>query len=289
MKRIVLCLMLLSVVMIKAQNTSRLMLGLGGGLSINATEGKAENICGPLGTLNVGYAITNNVNSDVKLGFRTGLNIAYSKFGNALYLKESFTNINYYGNSMDYTVTSTRVVYKQQQFNLELPIMFALHSKCVYINVGTKFVLPLWNRYIQSIENPQIAVSFPDYGVTVVDDIITGVVNENQKMTSGKASIPSLMVGLSAEIGYVWQLNGSNNKLGFDIFVDYIPWNIGFNKNGKSIVEVAPIINDGEQPKAIVTVNPMNQCYDYTYNVFNFGAKLVYMFDIEHHKVSITK
>jgi len=288
MKKIFLSLMLLSALSLQAQSTSRIMIGLGGGFSTNLIEGRVDNICGPMGTFNFGYAILGSVNSSTQLGLRTGVNASYSQFANAIKLDNKFTNYDYYGHQMDYTVASTAVTYRQSQINVEVPIMFAVRSRGVYFNVGAKFVAPVWNQYKQTIDNPTISAFYPEYGVTVVNDVVTGRLTDEQINLSGKATVPYLMIGLAAEIGHVWALKGSNSSLGFDIFLDYMPWSIGASKeNTKSIVEVAPLVNDCEQPKAAVTVNPMFQCNNYAYQNLNFGIKLVYTFDIDHKRTEI--
>jgi len=285
MKKIFLALMLLAATTLYSQ-TSRLMFGLGGGLAFNETGSKFEKLCCPHGTFNFGYSVLGETNSDLLVGLRTGLNLSYSKFGNALTLSETFTNIDYEGSSIDYTVTANRVTFKQQQFSLEIPLMLAFDIKNLYFNLGLKFILPVWNKYTQSIENPVISAYYPDCGVSVVNDVITGVVPQDQLNTSGKALPASLMVGISAEIGHTWNLGSSRGNLGFDFFVDFVPWTVGGIKdNSRNVVEVAPIaINDG-QPKAAVTVNPLNQCNGFVYRNLFFGAKLVYTFDIEKSSI----
>lgn len=285
MKKLVLVLMLLSALSLQAQ-TSRIMIGLGGGTSSTLAKGKVDNVFGPMGTFNFGYSIMGTVKSGAQLGLRTGLNATYSKFGSAVALNESFTNVDYNGHAMDYRVTSSRVEFMQKQLNLELPVMFAVRAKGLYFNIGAKFMLPVMKSYTQTMANPQISAFYPDYGVTVVNDVVTGLISEEQKNLSGTPYMPKLMIGLSAEVGHVWQLGESKSSLGFDVFLDYAPWGFGAGSvnTAQSIVEVAPIVNDSEQPKAAVTVNPLNCCNGYKYQFLSFGAKLVYMFDIEHNK-----
>lgn len=285
MKKIVSVLMLLSVLSLQAQ-TSRIMIGLGGGFTTSQSIGNVENILGPMGTFNFGYSIMGNVGDDAQLGLRTGLGATYSKFGDAIKLNERFTNVDYYGHRMDYTITGNSVSFVQQQINVELPIMFAIRAKGLYANIGAKFMLPVMKNYTQTIENPQISVFYPEYGVTVVNDITTGLISDEQKNLSGTAYMPTLMIGLSAELGYVWQINNSQNSLGLEFFFDYVPWGVGGGSvnNAQSVVEIGAMVNDCEQPIAPVTVNPLNCCNGYKYQYMNFGAKLVYTFDIEHNK-----
>mgnify|MGYP003292068122 CR=1 FL=1 len=287
MKKLVLVLMLLSAMSLQAQKTSRIMIGLGGGLTTNMARNEAKNTCGPMGAFNFGYTILGNVGNDgAQMGFRTGLNATYTKFGSDMQLSEAFSNVDYYGHRIDYRVSSKNVLFRQQQLNLELPIMLAIVAKGLYFNLGAKLMLPVMKSYNQTMEDPQISAFYPEYGVTVVNDVTTGLITENQRNFSGTPDMPKLLIGLSAEIGHVWQLGESKNSLGFDVFLDIVPWGVGGGTidNAKSVVEVAPIVNDCEQPKAAVTVNPLNYCNNYKCNLLNFGVKLVYTFDIEAYR-----
>jgi len=282
MKKIVLGLMLMSALSLGAQTTSRIMFGLGGGLSTSQAKGKIENVCRPMGTFNFGYTVLKPVSNEAQLGFRTGLNVTYSQTGNTLAINETFTNIDYYGYAMDYTVTSSKVSYNQKQVNLEVPIMFAVQANGLHFNLGAKLMIPVWNKYNQTIADPQISVYYPDFGVTVLNDVTTGRLTAEQCNITGKAKGPSMMLGLSIELGHTWQISGTNSRLGFDLFFDYVPVSFGAAKADKnSIVEVAPMVNDCEQPKAAVTVNPMNLYNGFNYQGINFGVKLVYAFDVE--------
>lgn len=283
MKKIFLALALLSVLTLNAQTTSRIMIGVGGGLSTNRAKGNFDNLCNGMGTFNFGYYILGAVSKDAKIGLRTGLGATYGTLANSARLDQQFTNVDYYGYHMDYTVTSKSCSFKQSQLNLDVPVMLSIHARGLYVNLGAKLVIPVWNKYTQTISDPQISATYREIGVTVVNDVVTGKLTDAQMNMSGKAAMPSLMIGLGAEIGHVWQLGNSNSSLGFDLFVDYCPWNIGGAKdNAKSVVEVAPIVNDCEQPQAAVAVNPLNGCNGFIYRPLNFGIKLVYTFDIEH-------
>lgn len=286
MKKMVCVLMLLSALSLQAQ-TSRIMLGLGGGLSLSLADGRGDNICGPMGTFNFGYSILGNVDEDCMVGLRTGVNATYSRFGDARKMSESFTNVDYYGHQMEYSVTSSSVRLMMNQVDLEVPVMLSLCANGLYINLGAKFKFPVWNRYRQTIEDPHVSVFYPEYGVTVDNDIVTGLLSDEQVNASGRAAMPVMKIGVGAEIGHVWQIKESKSSLGFDLFFDFTPFGVGGIKKGeegKSVVEIAPIENDCEQPMAEVTVNPLTECNGYKFKTLNFGVKLVYTFDAEHKK-----
>jgi len=281
MKKIFIAVLLVATVAMQAQ-TSRLMFGLGGGISTNLSKGDFKNTVCPMGTFNFGYTIMDSVGSGVMLGMRTGLNASYLRMGLNANIAETFTNIDYEGSPMDYTVKSDNVKYLQQQINLVFPVMFSVNAKGLYVNLGAKLMLPVWNKYEQTLENPTISVYYQDLGATILNDPSTGLITAEQTKMCGAVSIPRLFVGLSAEIGYAWQLSGEN-YLGFDLFVDYMPWSLGGSTdNNRQLIEVAPIVNDCEQPKANVTINPLTACNQFKYQYLNAGIKLVYLFDINH-------
>lgn len=285
MKKVLMTIVLIaSSVAVQAQ-TSRLMFGLGGGVSTNMSNGTYRNEVGPMATFNFGYTILDSVgNEGAMLGLRTGLNVSYSRIRMTTNSSDKFTNTDYDGSQMDYSVVCNNVNYTQRQANLELPIMFALTANGLCFNVGAKLMTPVWNRYQQRIGDAEISVYYRDLGVTIVNDPSTGMLTVDQTKMSGVAALPRLYIGLSAEIGYLWNLSG-NNKLGFDIFVDYIPWGFfGSTENNKQLVEVSPIVNDCEQPKASVNVNPLSVCNQFNMQCLNAGLKIVYSFDMNHAK-----
>lgn len=284
MKKVLMTIVLIaSSVAVQAQ-TSRMMFGLGGGVSMNVAKGDFVAKVSPMATFNFGYAILDSVGENASMGFRTGLNATYSRIGLAVNIVETFTNTDYYGSPMEYTVNCSGVNYMQQHISFEVPIMLAINAEGAYVNLGAKLLMPTWNKYEQRIGDAEISVYYRDLGVTIVNDPSTGMLTADQTKMSGVAALPRLYIGLSAEIGYLWNLSG-NNKLGFDIFVDYIPWGFfGSTENNKQLVEVSPIVNDCEQPKASVNVNPLSVCNQFNMQCLNAGLKIVYSFDMNHAK-----
>jgi len=272
--------MLVAALGLQAQTTSRIMLGLGGGLSTGTGNGKMDNICYPMGTFNFGYAIYGRPTDQFKIGLRTGLNATYSKLGLSHKINETFTNTDYYGHKLDYTVTGL-AKYQHTQINLELPVMLAMEANGLIINLGTKLIAPIWNKYTQTITDPVVSAYYGDYGVTVVNDPATGVLSNEQCNMSGKSKLPAIMFSLSAELGYSWKLN-DRHRLGFDLFVDYVPWSVGASKdNAHKVVEIGDLVNDQFQPKAPVTVNTVVTTNNYLMQYVNAGVKIVWAFDIE--------
>lgn len=281
MRKTFLALMLMAAFMLQAQTTSRIMLGLGGGLSAGTSDGRMKNLCYPMGIFNFGYAVYSQTNDNLMLGFRTGLNAQFNQIGMKAELNEQFYNVDYYGHKMDYTVNGT-VKYEQKQANVELPLMFALDAKGFIFNIGTKLIAPVWNEYKQTITDPMVTAYYGDYGVAVVNDVATGILTDEQCNFSGKAKLPSLMFSISVEMGYTWKLK-NNNRIGFDFFFDYVPGGVGGSTdNNNQIVEISPIVKDSFQPKAPVTVNSMATSEGYTYQYVNAGVKFVWTFDILH-------
>lgn len=282
MKNIVVAILFVASSVAVSAQTSRLTFGLGGGMSTNMSNGTFRNEVGPMGTFNFGYTILDSVGSEgAMLGLRTGLNVSYSKICIKDIVDESFTNADYYVSQMDYTIKGN-VNYLQHQVNLELPVMFAIRIKGIYINLGAKLMTPVWNKFEQDLENTTISAYYKDLGVTIVNDPSVGMISAEQAKMNGRTVLSRLNIGFSAELGHLWKLSG-NNSLGFDLFVDYFPWGFfGSSENNKQLVEISPIVNDCEQPKASVNVNPLSACNNFNLQCLNAGVKLVYSFDINH-------
>ena len=281
MRKTILGLTLLVAFALQAQTTSRITFGVGGGLSVGTSDGPFDNKVSPMGTFNFNYDILNTVRRNLMVGFRTGVHASYAQLRMTNSLKESFPNVDYYGHRLDYTVRGD-FEYKQKRINIEVPLMFTLDADRVLFSFGTKVIAPLWNKYTQTISDPVVSAYYGDYGVTVVNDVATGIITDEQCDMSGEADLPSVMFTISAQIGYTWRV-GRSNIIGFDFFVDYVPFCIGKSDNGEDkLVDIAPIINDSFQPTAPVTVNTMFTSNDYKFRYLNVGAKFIWAFDIEH-------
>jgi len=294
MKKILTVILCLSAAFVLHAQTSRITVELGALSSHSIKYGTTLSTFSPGATFDLGYAIMGDVGRTSKLGLRTGIGCSYMRNTISTSIFNTFINPAYTGDQLEYTV-SANVRYYQRQVNVELPLMFAMTFNTVSLNIGAKAMTTVWNGYEQRLTNPAIAAFFPDLGVTVVNDVSTGVVSDGQMTMKGSLSLPRLNLGLAAELCFAWNVE-DEHYLGFCLFADYMPWSF-FGETGprgqvpgstedpgtcpRGLITVDPIVNDCEQPKANVTVRPLYDCEGFSMKQLSFGIRFQYMFSIE--------
>jgi len=282
MKKILTVILCVSAAVVSQAQISRFTIELGAFDSHSIKYDKTQSAFSPGGSFGLGYSIMGEVGYTAKLGLRTGVGCSYMRNTISSNITNTFTNTSYSGDQLQYTVSTGTMKYYQRQVNIEVPIMFAMTFYTISINIGAKAMTSVWNSYEQRLNNPSIAAFFPNLGVTVVDDVSTGVVSADQMTLKGSLTLPRLTIGLAAEFGFAWPVE-DEHALGFCLFADYMPWSffgesVGGNSN---VIEVDPIVKDCEQPKANVTVNPLSQCEGFSVKHLCFGVKFQYSFSIE--------
>jgi len=222
----------------------------------------------------------------VDLGIITGLGIGYSQSS----LKANVNDVKKYGDaeainpkdSIQYTVRADEVKEHDGQLQLEIPLMFSLiHERGLYFNIGPKFMIPVYTPYKQTISNNSntfIQAYFEETGVLVKNEVITGVLSDQDytKKGSDYKNNFTINVMLMAEIGYEWVLK-SGNSLALGAYADYSVYNSFKNAtSSEPLVTVQP-------PKgladAVVTVNPATKTYADKLGFFDAGIKVAYHFN----------
>ena len=187
---------------------------------------------------------------------------------------------------IDYTIRADEVKEHDGQLQLEVPLMFSLiHQNGLFFNVGPKFMLPVFTPYKQTISNnPNTFVEayFQETGVRVTNDVITGLLAENQYTSKGTdyKNKFTINVMLTAEIGYEWILK-SGNSLGLGAYANYSVYN-SF-KNNPDDPATDPLIHVESAPSntsnAVINVNPLTGTYASGLGFFDAGVKLAYHFN----------
>ena len=187
---------------------------------------------------------------------------------------------------IDYTIRADEVKEHDGQLQLEVPLLFSLiHQNGLFFNVGPKFMLPVFTPYKQTISNnPNTFVEayYQETGVRVTNDVITGLLAENQYTSTGTdyKNQFTINVMLTAEIGYEWILK-SGNSLGLGAYANYSVYN-SF-KNNPADPATDPLIRVESAPSntsnAVINVNPLTGTYASGLGFFDAGVKLAYHFN----------
>jgi len=258
----------------------RFTIGVRGGAAGLLHQVKAGNWnCGFDALLDLQYAhYWTKEGRPVDLGLIVGIGVGYSRSGMQAAVDTSYTVSTTDGN-IDYTLKADQVKEHDGQIQLEVPLMFSLiHQNGLFFNIGPKFMIPVYTPYSQNIVNPQIDAYFPTEGVNVSNEVITGMLKNNQLTNTGSdnGNQFSVNVMLTAEIGYEWVLN-SGNSLGLGAYANYCVYN-NFKNNGtvKSLMDVTAPTGSSA---ASVNVLSATKTYANGLGYFDAGVKLAYHFN----------
>ena len=267
--------------------TSMLSIGVRGGgqtylptAAVGATGDMHAGI-GGTGALDVRYTFYGQLADRFELGFAISAGIGYGTTGIKGTNMDSYTNIDYLGNKMDYTVNATYSL-KDQFAKGDAALLLAMRFSGVTLNVGPRFMLPFATSSALTIRSASIDAYYPLYDVHVRDQLITGKLTTPYTLPH-TAIIPRYSLLVAAEIGYEWSLS-KQSSLGLQLYADVGVWNSA-GKNPAPItplIQVSPITSQ-ENPVPTVTVGdiaPMIKDLRY----IDFGLRVYYAFSIESDK-----
>ena len=210
----------------------------------------------------------------VDLGLIVGLGIGYHQSGLKSVVDNSFSTPN-----INYSLVADQVKENDGQIQLEVPLMFSLiHDNGLFFNIGPKFMIPVYTPYNQTITNPHINAYFPATGVTVSDEVITGMLTDDQLNTKGtdNGNQFAINIMLTAEIGYEWTLK-SGNSLGLGAYANYSVFNTF--KNNASNQALVDVTEPSASSVAVVNVLSATNTYANKLGYFDAGIKLAYHFN----------
>lgn len=211
-----------------------------------------------------------------QLGMIVGVSAGYSRSGTGKAVNDAYT-VSTDDGDIDYTISSKDINEKDGQIQLEVPIMFSMiMDNGFFLNAGARAVLPVYTNFNQKITEPGIQAYFPEEGVTVTDEIITGRVEDNQMKTNGKWSASKINVFLTAELGYEWKFKNLNS-LGLGVYANYSVYTLYNNKTeNKSLIDVTAPSASGP---ASVDVLSATDTYNKGLGYFDAGIKIAYHFN----------
>ncbi len=215
----------------------------------------------------------------VNPGILTGVSLGWAQSGLASSVDENYFRIDESNGPeaiIKYTVTADEVKENDGQLQLEIPVMFTmLTEKGFFLNVGPKLVVPVFSHYNQSITNPNVVAEFREEGVVVENEVITGLLQENQLNTKGKWATSKVNVMLTAELGWEWLLK-NNHSIGLGVFANYSIYDLYDNDiENKQLINVGRPVAGG----APVNVFSATDTYAEGLGYFDCGLKFVYHFN----------
>ena len=266
-------------------NYHRFSIGIRGGAAslMHKTEAGKWN-CGFNALLDLQYAYYwTEFGRLYDLGILTGLSVGYTQSGMQLGIDDQFTVTTNEGDNIDYSLSADRVKENDGQIQLEIPLMFSLvmHNG-FFFNVGPKFILPVYTPYKQTITNPNVDAYFQTEGVHVTNEVITGMVTDEQLNSKGtNANQLKVNITLTADLGYEWKLK-HKNALALGVFANYGLWNAFKNTTSdQSLISITP-----PSSSSIATVDILSATDTYASKLgyFDAGIKLTYHFNFLDRK-----
>ncbi len=266
-------------------NYHRFSIGVRGGAAslMHKTETGKWN-CGFNALLDLQYAYYwTKFGRPYDLGILTGLSVGYTQSGMQLGINDQFTVTTNEGDNIDYSLSADRVKENDGQIQLEVPLMFSLvmHNG-FFFNVGPKFILPVYTPYKQTITNPNVDAYFQTEGVHVTNEVITGMVTDDQLNSKGtNANQFKVNITLTADLGYEWKLK-NKDAFALGVFANYGLWNAFKNTTAdQSLISLTP-----PSSSSIATVDILSATDTYASKLgyFDAGIKLTYHFNFLDRK-----
>ena len=161
--------------------------------------------------------------------------------------------------------------------------MFSLiHENGLFFNVGPKFMMPVYSPYKQTVDqdNSHITAYFPEYGITIQDNVVTGKYTGQQPEANNGIQF-NINVMLTAELGYEWKLK-SGNSLGLGAYANYSVYNS--YKNATSAEGLFNLTAPTDEGAATLDVLSATHTYASKLGYFDAGIKIAYHFNFPKKK-----
>ena len=268
-----------------AQN-SVLSVGVRGGgqmmlpTAVAGTTGTMSAALGGAGTLDLRYTFYGEPTDRIGIGFAVSAGVGYGSAGIQGTRTDTYTNLDYKGNALDYTCTAQ---YSQTDrfAKADAALLLAMRFSGVTINIGPRFMLPFAASSALTLRNASIDAYYPAYDVHVRDQLITGKLAT--PYTQARTPIlPRYSLLVAAEIGYEWSL-GEQSSLGLQLYADVAVWNqarsaIPFIPS-TPLIQVSPI-SSAESPAPAVTVGDITLMIK-ELRYIDFGVRVYYAFSFK--------
>ena len=291
-KRIVTILIAFLPLIVQA-HTSMVSIGVRGGgqtylSSTTDPSSSVQGTFGAAGTVDLRYTFYGCLTDRFGIGFTLGAGVGYGSTGIKGNHTDTYTNFDYLGNQMDYTVTSA---FKQTDrfAKGEATLLASFCFGNVVLNVGPRFMIPFATKSSLTITEANIDAYYPRYNVHVVNELISGKL-ETPCSYQQSAFSSQYSVLMSAELGYEWYFS-RNSCLGFQLYADVSVWENNsklkiqnsYPQGGtiiSKLIEVSPI-TDAANPVPTVTVGDVNPLIS-SRRYLDFGIRIYYGFTISH-------
>ncbi len=261
--------------------TSMLSIGVRGGghtylpTAAVGAAGDVQPSIGVTGSLDLRYSLYGCLANRLGIGLTVGAGVGYGEAGIKGTNTDQYTNSDYLGNTIDYTIHSA-FIQKDRFTKVDLSLLLALYLGNFTVNIGPRWMMPFVSSSSFTIQSADIDAYYPLYDVHVTNQLITGKL-ETPYTQSVTPTLPQQNILMAMELGYEWYLN-EITCLGLQAFADIAVWNRQSTNplTTNPLIQVAPI-TDVSNPVPAVTVNPAaNLTVSKRY--LDFGVRIYYAF-----------
>lgn len=255
----------------------------GNGYFIKSTDINLKREFGIQTMLDLNYTYLGELDMYTYLGLKIGASVGWCQNSFESQYENHFTNYDYLGKQMDYTIKTDNVIQKVEQFQIEVPVMLAFRYAGVCANLGIKAMFPVNSTYTQNLNGLNISAYYHEYDVTVTNEIITGLASEDQFKKTGEMNVPAVNLLGSFEFGYEFELGRDDtHAMGVMAYLDYCFWNNYSGQQGSTdgMITVTPI-TDPIDPVPTVNIGILSTHSISSMKYFDVGVKIYYRFQAE--------
>ena len=213
----------------------------------------------------------------INLGIMTGLGLGYVQ--NSKKLKDVVEQYTLHSEGdILYNITMDEVNTVNRQLQLEIPLMFSMVTpKGFFLNVGPKFILPVYTPYAQSIKEPHIQATLLDLStgnnkVVLTDNVVMGRLEELSYKGMNDHQF-DLTIALGGELGYEHQLE-SGHSVSVGLYANYGVYST--YKHDATSANIVSIVPPSASGVAQVTTNSVNNAYVQKLGYLDAGLKVAF-------------
>lgn len=214
----------------------------------------------------------------MQYGILVGVGVGFARSSLSTAVNDSLPVISTSDGDIQYRIKATDVKEHDGQIQVEVPLMFSMvHEKGFFMNLGPRFMIPVYGLYNQNISEPSIDATFIEEGVTVSNALITGVLTDDQQHSKGTWKPSTLNIMLGAELGYEYTFR-NKNSLGIGIYGNYSVYTL--YKNDFNYASLVSLVEKPDAGKpAVLNVLSATDTYATGLGYFDVGLKLSYHFN----------
>lgn len=167
------------------------------------------------------------------------------------------------------------------EIQVEVPIMFSLVTKGgFFLNVGPKLMVPVYSFYKQDLSVSDITATFVKEGVSVTNDLVTGLFPADQTNKKGQWHNAMIHVMAAGELGYEFKLKGGDS-FGLGVYGGYSLFNT-YQQLAQPVPSYVQITAPNATSTAVVDVKCASDVHMNKIGYWDAGLKLAYHFNWYH-------